>query len=273
MKLLKSTLFIVALCAIGAVSAKKRGAAAPARGKAASSSAASTAQQAPAADVAERPFSYYFAEVRKMPANKVIAADGVFTDYFENFVKFSGLEPKFMRALMNAGRCLYLPLTGNNDQDIQTFVYAGERIDGIMTSMRGAETGPDWEGRTVETTVTDLPMPVRKPRIIEETTETTLPMPTRKVDTAMLRIKDRIEELVSRNTRDLKKDLIVPKNNYQSYTIAKLVEQLKKTNPTLDPMILATMLHEAIITNPEFSKKYALPGLDSFIEKVVNEVW
>jgi hypothetical protein len=178
MKLFKSTLFIIALCAIGSVSAKKRGAAAPARGR-----AASAPQQAPASDVQDRPFSYYFAEVRKMPANKVIDANGVFTDSFENFVKSANLAPEFARALMNAGRCLYLPLTGNNDQDVETFLTAGNRINELMSGivvqykpgMAIVPYEPNQQSRTVSTEMYDIESTYLNQNLLEQRIEQLMP--------------------------------------------------------------------------------------------------
>ncbi len=147
MKLLKNTLAIAALCSIGLVDART-GKKPASRIQIGAQRAVKPAPQEESAPAAQS-FSYYLGQIRKMPANKVIDADGIFTNYFENFVRLSGLEPELMRELLEAGKNLYLPLSGNAEQDETTIAYAGERIDGVMSGMRGEETGLGWEGTVV----------------------------------------------------------------------------------------------------------------------------
>jgi len=139
MKLLKSSLLIITMFMIQPVSARIKGAQAPAQAQVVVQKKPlppiPVAPALPPRDLTSRTsFQYYLQQVRNMKSADVINKQGVFTNKFENFVKSSNLDPMAMEALMQAGRNLHLPLSGNNERDLELTMYAGKRIGGFMES-------------------------------------------------------------------------------------------------------------------------------------------
>lgn len=131
MKLLKSTLCIVTLGTMLPMLPKPM----PIRtGQAARTAPAQTTPTAtqPSAQQTSGNFKALMNQVRTMQPAKVINNQGVFTSTFEDMVQSSGLETASMQALLEAGRNLHLPLSGNNEQNIETIMYTSERIDGFL---------------------------------------------------------------------------------------------------------------------------------------------
>lgn len=139
MKLFKNACLIVVLIATNSVVARPTGQA--------MSQPTSPSQEIPAPSktpsqipqgipaLPAKSFQYYLSLVRSMPSSQIINNEGVFTPTFENLVKSSELDPKLMEALFQAGRNLHMPLSGDNDADVEVVTYAQERIDGIMNSV------------------------------------------------------------------------------------------------------------------------------------------
>ena len=144
MKLLKNSLLIVALFTIGSAGAYVK----TSGKKGSTTSTQQPAPQAPALPdrslqpaVSQAPalpgasFMYLLEQVRRMPANQVINANGVFTDSFTNMVKSANLTPELTRALLEAGRNLHLPLSGDNDQNMALMGSTDGNINKFMASL------------------------------------------------------------------------------------------------------------------------------------------
>ncbi len=134
MKLLKSTLLIITLLMMQSASARPP----VVRGRTASTAKKApartrTTQTRPSAPVAGTTFKSLMQKVRTMKPADVINSEGVFTDTFENMVKSSELAPELMEALFQAGRNLYLPLSGENEQDMPLLVQAEGTIKAMDT--------------------------------------------------------------------------------------------------------------------------------------------
>lgn len=86
-------------------------------------------------------FQNLIQEIRTKKSEDVIADDGIFTNTFEDMIRSSDLPPIEMKALLEAGRSLHLPLSGNNQQDIDVALYAGREINNIISSL-GAIPNP-----------------------------------------------------------------------------------------------------------------------------------
>src|SRR5262245_101732 len=102
MKLFKNIFLIIALVAMNPVSVQAIGRR-PGQPPAPEQQPPAPAQQQPAPGQQVAPplpgkgFQYYISQVRNnMTSAQVINAQGVFTPYFENFVKSSGLSPELM---------------------------------------------------------------------------------------------------------------------------------------------------------------------------------
>jgi hypothetical protein len=130
MKLVKNLLFMITLLTIGSVSAKNRSGAAVSKPATKTTTSATSPVAMPT-----KSFQACLQEVRSWkPSSGVINAQGVFTDKFENFVKNSGLKPVQMEALMQAGRNLHMPLSGDMLKDGKLIIDSNKNIDGLITS-------------------------------------------------------------------------------------------------------------------------------------------
>lgn len=135
MKLFKNTLVIIALFTINSACAKSISVA-PKKPAPGSMDPYSKAPIEGPTKTPKQSFQSLLQKIRTMPSEEVINDQGVFTETFEKLIKTSGLESDLMEALMQAARNLHIPLSGDNDQDLETIIYAQERIDGLMTQLR-----------------------------------------------------------------------------------------------------------------------------------------
>lgn len=84
-------------------------------------------------------FQYYMSQVRNnMTSAQVITPQGLFTKTFLDFVKSSGLSPELMEALLEAGRSLHLPLSGDDKSDLALIDYSQDKIDLAMKDYKAA---------------------------------------------------------------------------------------------------------------------------------------
>ena len=142
MRLLKNTLFFTSFLFIHQATAKpmqSRGVkanAAPAAARPVRAQVpARIAPSTPAAPiVVQGSFQDLMQQVRNMQAN-VINDQGLFTDTFKNFVQSSGLAPELMITLMETGRNLHLPLSGDNKKDISLILFTNQNIDDFVRNL------------------------------------------------------------------------------------------------------------------------------------------
>jgi len=154
MKLLKSTLFMIALLMMQSASA---------RTQATGGRTASTAKKAPArttqrrgrptqarpaapvtAPIGEASFQSLMQKIRTMTSGDVINSEGVFTDTFENMIRTSGLAPELMEVLFQAARNLHLPLSGDSKRDISLLA------QGIASAPAAGKFAEYYDGWTTE---------------------------------------------------------------------------------------------------------------------------
>ncbi len=79
-------------------------------------------------------FYSFMHQIRTMNSDDVIDNQGIFTDTFKNFIQSSNLASPDMEALMQAGRNLHLPLSGDSKRDIALTAHAGKNIDSFMAA-------------------------------------------------------------------------------------------------------------------------------------------
>lgn len=126
MKLIKNMFLILTLVAINSVSAKKRGGAVAPKPATGTTTSASVTMPT-------KSFQASLQEVRSWkPSSGVINAQGEFTDKFISFVKNSGLESEQMETLMQAGRNLHMPLSGDMLKDEKLIIDSNKNIDNFM---------------------------------------------------------------------------------------------------------------------------------------------
>lgn len=78
-------------------------------------------------------FDDYITQIRtQWKHNDVINAQGIFTDKFIDFVLLAHLDELFTRTLLEAGRSLYLPLSANNEENIEKILTTNAAIENIM---------------------------------------------------------------------------------------------------------------------------------------------
>ena len=79
-------------------------------------------------------------DIAAMPSNKVIAPDGIFTDYFIEFVqdnvKKSELSSKFASALFEVGMNLHAPLSDNDSFNTRMLQRAAQQIQTIVADAK-----------------------------------------------------------------------------------------------------------------------------------------
>lgn len=137
MKLLKNTLYIAALLSINAIDARDRGGVGlnPQTSQPQPAPAPAPAQTTTPPTLPGRGFQYYLTQVRSWPSSDVINDQGVMTSKFISLVQSSKLAPEFQTALLEAGRNLHLPLSGDDIKDAALLVTTNKNIDAVMNKI------------------------------------------------------------------------------------------------------------------------------------------